>query len=403
MDEKMNKLLTAPASEGAVSEYENRLAEEKREKKKKLVKIGIVMLLALLVFVFATIAWFASNKNTEANGMSVTVTSLPFDIATTGTLIHNEPQLTSVRSEYTEGEQESLSGETGVVGTYYAAADNDSLMLRFEPTEADDPETPDVDERYLPDIGPDSSGELSLYIIPKQSGTLDAYIDLNVVSFKAVDNEGQEELIEITPSLDTTSGLTAEQVASCKDAAQFLKGHILFFEELSSVPESYSYKKPITDGKIHFHKANAVEGRAYKVNIYWTWTNTLGQIALKNNDNELRSGIPVVEETDDMGTESDPTDKAAILKYLKDNKDSVFSDINVYETLTDAEKEAYDAMTAEEQAEYESAAVDDWIENAGTVKNFELLSDAYNSADFTIGTNLDYFMIELAVNSTEQG
>lgn len=340
---------------------------------------------------FASIAWFAQNKAVTADTMAIEAATLPFDIATKGAIVQNKAQFEEAKPNYSEG---YTSGE------YRTSQNTDSLMLRFTPTEEDDPATEDIDESAPPSIGPNSKGELSLYIIPKQNGSIDVTIDLDIISFKAVTDGDSEQLIEINDELTTASGLTVNQIADCKEAAEYLKGHILFFGGLSNSPANYTYVEPIIDGKIHFHQENAVAGTAYKVPIYWTWANTLGQIASKTG--RLREGTPVVEETADMGTEQEPTDKALVLKYLKDNKDIVFKDLDLVAGLTAEQKAAYDALeTEEEKAEYleQHTDIDNWIDYADTDKYFDLLSDGYNSADFLIGTNLNYFMIEASVKN----
>lgn len=398
----VKKLLDTGESASLTAENIVAVEEQQRSKKTKLIKLGTASAFSAIILIFVTIAWFTMNKDVETSGMGVTTATMPFDIATKGELVRNQSYLRTVRPGYSEGNPETLSDKNNVSGEYHTAGNTDSLILRFDPTQVDDPETLDVDERYLPDLGPDSSGELSLYIIPKRDGVIDAYIDLDIISFRSVEVNDEEALLEINSGLTTaSSGLTSEQIASCQDAANFLKGHIMFFEELSPSPSSYSYKKPVTDGKIHFHEDNAVKGKAYKVDIYWMWTNTFGQITLQTNENDLRNGIPVVQETTNMGTEAQPTDKAIVLQYLKDNKNKIFADIDVYEQLSAEEKAEYDAKTDEEKADYENDAIDLWISGADTRKYFELLSDAYNNADFTIGTNLNYFMIEVTVKNEE--
>ena len=361
-----------------------------------------MMIFALLIASFAGVAWFTMNKEVGAGGMSITTATMPFDIATLGTEVRNRTQLFAVRPDYGEGEEEEFTSV--VAGTYNVAGNTDTLILRFTPEEEDDPLTEDIDESEAPDIGPGSMGDLSFYVVPKINGPLDVYITLDLVAFKAVILEDDEELlIEITDDLTASANITAEQVASCKNALNYLKGHIMFFGGLSE-SEAYSYVKPITDGKIHFHLDNATAGVAYKVPIYWTWPNTLGQIALKTNTNELRNGTPVVQETTNMGTSAEPTDKAVVLKYLKDNKDIVFKDLDLYDSMTNDQKTEYNALsTDEEKAAYieENVNVDDWINNADTEEYFDLLSEGYNNADFTIGTNLNYFMIEVQVSQNE--
>ena len=364
--------------------------EERRKQKKRIVKLILLMTLIALIIVFASIAWFAMNKSVSANTMAIEANGGDFEIATTGSAIRSEEQFKATKTNYSEG---------FTSGNYKTSQNTDSLILRFTPDTPDDPETENIDESDVP-IGPDSKGELSLYIIPKRNGTIDATIDLNIISFKAVNDNSEETLIEINDDLDDTSGLTNQQIADCKEAAEYLKGHIMFFEGVSTSPSSYSYIKPVIDEKISFHQENAVAGTAYRVPIYWTWANTLGQIASKTG--QLREGTPVVQETTNMGTEDNPTDKALVLSYLKTYKNNIFKDLDTVAGLTSEQKTEYDALeTDEEKAAYleEHTDINSWIDNADTAKYFDLLSDGYNAADFMIGTNLNYFLIEVSVTS----
>lgn len=126
-------------------------------------------------------------------------------------------------------------------------------------------------------------------------------------------------------------------------------------------------------------------------------------MALQTNARFLRDGIPVVQETTDMGTSTEPSDKAIVLQYLKDNKSNIFKELAVADGLTADQKTEYQALTTDEAKEQylESVNVDTWIDQADTELYFNLLSDGYNSADFSIGTNLDYFMIEVTVKPSE--
>lgn len=401
MNDNKNKYPIGEMSQTASSSSlkVDELAEKKRNQKKSLIKMGAMGVLTLILLIFSSLSWFTQNRETSVSGMQIKSATLPFDIATKGTQVRNRDQILQAREDYNDGKNENFTKIEN--GTYYTAENTDGLLLRFSPL-ADDPATEDIDESQTPDIGPGSQGELSLYLIAKKDGVIDAFIDLNVVSFKAVKDGDNEKLIEIGDGLTTDSGLTAAEITVCREADNFLKGHIMFFKDKNgSNPALYSYMNPVTDGRIHFHIDNAENGTAYKVPIYWTWTNTLGQIALKTNSNGLLDGIPVVEMTTDMGTES--TDKALVLKYLKDNKSRVFKDLDILSGLTEEQKTAYDALeTDEAKANYLAEVdTDTWIDNADERTYFDLLSEGYNNADFSIGTNLDYFMIEVTVKSGE--
>lgn len=234
-----------------------------------LVKMAAMGMFVVTVMIFGSIAWFTSNKENAASGIAITVGTFPFEIASKGTQVRNASQFSEVRPTYSEGVIEEFMDDNNVSGDYWTAQNTDGLKLRFTPVE-DDPETLDVDESETPDIGPGSMGDLSLYIIPKVDGDIDAYIDLNIVSFKEVKEDENVTLVENADDLTDSSGLTNEQIIDCQEATRYLNGHIMFFEGLSSSPETYSYVKPVSNRRIHFHKDNAISGKAYPIPIYWT-------------------------------------------------------------------------------------------------------------------------------------
>ena len=53
-------------------------------RKKNLIRFGSLAVLAFVVWLFATIAWFASNKDVTASNMQIKTATMPFDIATRG-------------------------------------------------------------------------------------------------------------------------------------------------------------------------------------------------------------------------------------------------------------------------------------------------------------------------------
>ena len=149
----------------------------------------------------------------------------------------------------------------------------------------------------------------------------------------------------------------------------------MFFEELGNAgtgaTSEYYYKKPLTTRTFDKTFTNAVKDVPQKVTIYWMWTNTLGQIALRNDTNLVgfsRSGLPIVEDKTD---EADITnqDKGKVIQYLKDNKQQIFTN-----NVSDTE-----------------------IENAKNADNFKKLSTGYNEADYLIGSSVSYFMIDFSV------
>jgi hypothetical protein len=102
------------------------------------------------------------------------------------------------------------------------------------------------------------------------------------------------------------------------------------------------------------------------------WTDTLGQLLLPDNSSGKRNGLPILADTDTTG-------KAAVKQYLISEKEKVFANSNVISDsyINDiADTELFDA------------------------EKFKLLSNGYNNADFSIGSNIRYFLIEVTVEGT---
>ena len=120
---------------------------------------------------------------------------------------------------------------------------------------------------------------------------------------------------------------------------------------------------------------NAQKNVPQKVTFYWMWANTLGQIALKDNTSGFRSDYPIVQ--DATGADISNTDKGKVIKYLKDNKEIVFTNYSEFADINNA------------------------IDNANVKENFKKLSEGYNSADFMIGSYVSYFLIDISASLAE--
>lgn len=408
---KSNEL--TPVSEAAQSP-EQRNDDEKERKKRirgTLIKFGSLAVFAFIVLVFATISWFSSNRTTTAGGMSVTTSDMPFEIAAKGDTIRNSTKIGEVHTDYQEGVTMFVEeGSPLVSNTYYKTSSSiDKIQLRFDLIK-DDPSTTNIDENNNKSIGPGSSGALELYIIPKRDGSVSATITMEVVGYvevdaykTVVDEETQEtttttekKLMRISDLSTSSCTLTQDKINEIKHAEKFLQGHIMFFDDINTANNNYSYSSPCIDRSTVFDEAYLTANTPYYKPIYWTWPNTLGQIAVKNNSNGKRVGIPVVEETTNLGTASNPNDKALVLKYLKDNKSDVFKNLENVAALTEQDIEG---KTEEQILALINSTIDNRIYSAETEENFRKLSTGYNLADYDIGTLINYFVIEVTVTS----
>ena len=346
-------------AEKAVANAKAENEEERRKQKKRLTKIILMMVLIALIMIFASIAWFAMNKAVSANTMAITAAPSPFEIAVKGSTVKNDSEFIKADSTYEYGNEKTYNDES------YKETDGSKqkIKIRYNPV---------ADEAT--DFGPDSSGQIDFYIVPKQNGTLTVKIDLDTVGFREL-GTGNDKTIKRISELTTADITDQDLLASYQTAEQYLKGHIMFFEELGNAgtgaTSEYYYKKPITTRTFEKTFTNAVKDVPQKVTVYWMWTNTLGQIALRNDTNLAgisRSGLPIVEDKTD---EADITnqDKGKVIQYLKDNKQQIFTN-----NVSDTE-----------------------IENAKNADNFKKLSTGYNEADYLIGSSVSYFMIDISV------
>lgn len=365
-------LQSASQSSQAVDE----IAEKKRNQKKSLIKLGAMGVLIAVTIIIGSLSWFTQNRETSVSNMQIKTATLPFDIATKGASVRNQAIINSERSEYVEGTSGTYSDAKNSEGTYYVG---DSLLLRFDPARQDGPQT-DEDESIPPDISPGSSGELSLYVIPKTNESQKVKVSLNVVAFAEIDdmnNSGEKKIIEINDASDFANTSAAEDAADYVTAANYLKGHILFFGgqgNTTNPTESsrYYFTTPYTARTFNQTIAAGNEGKAVKVPIYWMWINTLGQIALPDNISSKRNGYPIL-------NDSNTGDKAKIKTYLISNKEEIFAN-------SGSNTETYiNAVTATVTAEnFNNTA-------------FTELSTGYNQADYLIGTKIAYFLIEVTV------
>lgn len=356
-----NKLWEAAEkmAEKAVANAKAENEEERRKQKKRLTKIILMMVLIMLVIIFASIAWFAMNKAVTADTMAIEAANAPFEIAVKGNNVRNESEFTKADSTYEIGNEATYNDDS-----YYETGGNtQKIKIRYNPVAGE-----------TTDFGPDSSGVIEFYVIPKQNGTLTVKIDLDTIGFREL-GTGNDKTIKRISELTTADITDQDLLASYQTAEQYLKGHIMFFEDLGDTASTtleanrYHYKKPITTRTFEKTFTNAVKDVPQKVTIYWMWTNTLGQIALKNNTTNQRSGYPIVQDTTDDGSDISATDKGKVIRYLKDNKQQIFTN-----NVSDTE-----------------------IENAKNADNFKKLSTGYNEADYLIGSSVSYFMIDISV------
>lgn len=393
-----NKLWEAAEkiAEAAVRNAKTDNEAERRKLKKRVIKLVLLMMLIALIIVFASIAWFAMNKAVTADTMAIEAAGSGFDLATSEPKVSYEDVLGLADDEYERGNAVTLEDKNGGEGTYYMLSGAQKLILQCHPN-AKDITTGNKD------VQPGDWDKLNLYIVPSQDGTVKAKINIEVIPYAEIEKKDANgdpiykldehgdpvivdgnpvpdtELVKVTTLQEFTAAVGPQGANNSKAvqeaenyiaAANYLKGHIMFFGGEGDMTNDnkdsrYYFTTPYTDLEVDFQETDASRNTAYEVPLYWMWPNTLGQIALRDNTSKLRKGEPVVSDGND-------DEKDEVVQYLVDNKSSIFANSSdITETI---------------------------INSADEPANFKLLSDGYNKADFSIGSYISYFMIELSVS-----
>ena len=232
-----------------------------KRRRASLFKIGAVMILAFIVWVFSSIAWFTMNNDVANSGMGVKVGGQNFEVT-------------------------MLSGSRdGIFKNPYhiAVHDEDALYWQMTPTNNLINYNVYVDDEHPGDEGlhPNTEGVISFNVIPKKD-SVDLKFDFEIIGYQALYNDvnntptdGTDDVLAMTPlsQLDGGDGITAQNL---------LNGHILFFEHRDDVTENgvttVTYSTPIcSDEDMHRLMYRTVTGKntATPINIYWVWPNTL--------------------------------------------------------------------------------------------------------------------------------
>ena len=304
------------------------------------IKTVILLILAFIIFVLATIAWFTMNKSTTSAGMSVKAGNTGFEL-------HVADGDIGYRDLY------ELIGLTPNDNT-----DTDSSaagqMISWRMADGDS------------ELKPGSEGVLEFTVTP--AGTTLKY-SLDLLAYTATTHVETEDEVE-TEVIDALTEIPNDDSSAGEAAAvDYINKHIMYFTHRTGTAQTgYTYSGFISD-KADF-ELELTNGAG---TIYWIWPNTIGQIMLESTDTSYITGVPVLDTTD---SEQYSEDRAALTAYMKTNASSFFSGSDPYSTLIDT---LYTKRGNGQSYKTE----------------FDLLSEGYNMADQTIGNHIDYVLIHL--------
>ena len=367
------------------------LKDEKNKRKKMLIKFGVMGMLAAIIMVFASIAWFTQNREVSSGSMAVKTSPSPFELEVRGTYIENDNDFSKADSNYTYGEDQQT------LNAYQTSGQSDRIIWRKTSNTADD-------GHYTKGLEPNSHGKLTFWVVPNESGTLDINFEFGIRGFIGSFTEPEDEdeepeltfLVEINDDLTiaNSGGLisTAAQLADKKAALEFIQGHILFFSDFDGTyysgflgtGRSIRFGNCInpaseTTPKSKYNADDAVsvtKGDKYQITIYWKWANTFEQMVFDETSPKKDNPLFVSTNT---------TDRTAIYTYLNANNSSTMTN-KVFKELT------VSAITTDLGYVQNNTS---GLVDAAT----KALTDAYNNADSFIGNNIDYIMIEMKANS----
>ena len=331
---------------------ENQNSDEAVKRRQiSLVKIGVVMILAFIVWVFSSIAWFSMNKSVTNSGMSVSVDAAPFELEVANEQLENA-DLYSLLDSSDRGSAD--------LRTSTAA---DTIRWRLEGTDGD--------------LKPGSQGKLNFRIISNTANVNSIVYSLDIDCYSAdTETVDDEEVVSALHKIVSTSA--QEQ----KDGADYLRAHLMFFKSRSGADaEHYQYSGFIPD--ISNFTLTPDTANSNETVIYWIWPNTFGQIALDSSSEDdleyLVSGAVSV-----LNSTGETNDRTALTNYLKSNAAHVFKGSS---------------------SSYYSEQIDLLYSKRGNTPEplnyqfqYDTLSGGYNSADLAIGKNVNY--VSLLLNAT---
>ena len=370
-DEVADKLVKE--AEAHAEEQIETIKEQKSKRKKALIKFGSMAVLAAVVVVFATIAWFTQNREVSSGSMAIKTAPSPFELAV--------PARTGAETYYN-----TLINELG-----YLTGDDQlstrSGSIRWIMID----ESPGTLSNDYKGIRPGSFGTLTFYIVPESAPAASYNISLDLKGYDAefiLDNKGDPtKEIKSNTFQELTEKAAGDSSSAYSLAANYLKGHIMFFqnhkvltaEELDGATDTSLYYSGRISNSFTFltadHTSTTWNGKtAYEVTIYWIWPNTFGQILLDNESENLYGEAMF---SSKQSGQTKP--RADLIDYISNNPSYYFSTADL---LNKSSSELTTMMGTT---------------SLSTTNALLTLSNGYNGADQVIGENVQFILVELTV------
>ena len=276
MNEKNNINLAKSASE--------EISERKKMQKAALIKIGAMLVLSAILFIFSSIAWFTNNKEVSESGLQMTAGGIPFTIEFPGE-----------DEGYWIDQYHNLSNQTGIW-----LVDDDKNMDNGSGT---------TEEKI--GLEPGDSGTLEFRISPNETDTITVDICFTMRGIvKQHDQNNSQQLTEIS---DT-------------ELMGFVASHIMLFTGIDSngkytglIQNSSDLKRYIRNKTYSINDSE--EDDDYYTTLYWVWPLHLSNLISTQSDDLIYAS----------------SERSTVIQYMVAHKNGFFKDITTEDSVLSAD------------------------------------------------------------------
>lgn len=275
MSEKNNINLAASASEEL---------ERKKMQKAALIKIGAMLVLSVILFIFSSIAWFTNNKEVSESGLQMTAGGIPFTIEFPGE-----------DEGYWIDQYHNLSNQTGIW-----LVDDDKNMDNGSGT---------TEEKL--GLEPGDSGTLEFRISPNETDTITVDICFTMRGIvKQHDQNNSQQLTEIS---DT-------------ELMGFVASHIMLFTGIDSNGKYTGLIQNSSDLKRYLRNKtysvnDSEEDDDYYTTLYWVWPLHLSNLISTQSDDLIYAS----------------SERSTVIQYMVAHKNGFFKDITTEDSVLSAD------------------------------------------------------------------
>ena len=325
---------SAPQTAQSQEQNDNDDKEKILAARKNLIRFGSLAVLAFVVWLFATIAWFSMNRDVSTGGMGIKSQAMPYTIQTRDSSGFYKDKWDLIGSQAMEWKV--------------------SATHNFDNHEGDIP----ADEEE-PGLEPGDSGMLEFRVNPNTSDsiTVDCVFDFKIyLESPVLDQQGNQVLDDNDDPVTQITEINNETLT------EYVKSHIMLFSGYDTVSGKYTGLIG-TDEDLK----RVLENQTYTKNdttyttIYWKWPMHLEELTSHDASKIIFS----------------PSERSSVINYIAENRTGFFKDCN------NTKAQVISDLTPL------STAYDNTIYNRYNMK--------YDNADLDIGNNISYVMLSMTV------